>query len=233
MWYPLPFEIAGEKAMWNQVGPSKVWSLAPEAVRGPSLTCSDERHPIFPPLRALQNGLNLAVKVHPEFRQKLSLDLRKGEIQQYATMVIKGVKHLTQEKRLKELGLFSLEKRQHLSSVYKHLMGGNKTDRDRLFSVVSSARRGKNHKLEYRKFQTDVRKNFSYCMVKHWKRLPTEVVDSSSSEILKTLPGKCLSNLLGLLLWAGNWTGWSPGVPSNVNNFMLQVYTSLSDYTNS
>lgn len=42
-------------------------------------------------------------------------------------------------------------------------MGGCKTDRDRLFLVVSSERRGKGHKLKYRNFHKDIRKNFSYC----------------------------------------------------------------------
>lgn len=101
---------------------------------------------IFPALRALINALNLAAKEHPKFWQKLSLDLREGEIQQYASKVIKGLKHLTYRERLKELGLFSLEKRWHLTGVYKYLMGRSKTDRDRVFLVVSSEKRGSGHK---------------------------------------------------------------------------------------
>jgi len=118
---------------------------------------------MFPALKALRNALNLAAKEHPKFWQTLSLDLREAEIQQYATKVIQGPNHLTYEERLKELGLFSLEKRWHRTGVYKHLMGGSKINRDRLFLVVSSERRGNGHKLKYRKFHIDLRKNFSYC----------------------------------------------------------------------
>ena len=91
---------------------SSAWSLLS------SLLCSEEWHLLFPALKALRNALNLAVKEHPKFWQKLSLDLREGEIQKYTTKVIKGLKHLTYEGRLKELGLFSLDKRWHLTGVY-------------------------------------------------------------------------------------------------------------------
>lgn len=72
--------------------------------------CSEGWHLIFPALRALRNALTLAVKEHLKFWQKLSLDLREGEIQQYAAKVIKGLKHLTYEERLEELRLLSFFK---------------------------------------------------------------------------------------------------------------------------
>lgn len=132
------------------------WSSASSLLS--SLMCSEEWHLIFSALKALRNALNLAAKEHPKFWQKPSLDLKEGEIQQYATKVIKGLKYLTYDERLKELGLFSLEKRWHLTGVCKYLMGGSRTDRDRLFLVVSSERRGKGYKLEYRKCHIDLRK---------------------------------------------------------------------------
>jgi len=53
------------------------------------------------------------------------------------------------------------------------------------------------HKLKHRKFCLNVRKNFFPLRVmEHWNRLPREVVDSPSPEILKTFLDKVLCSLL-------------------------------------
>ena len=76
--------------------------------------------------------------------------------------MIKRLEHLSYEERLRELGLFSLEKRRlrgNLINVYKHLMGEN--EKERLLSVVPSDRtRGNGHKLINMKFHMNSRKNF-------------------------------------------------------------------------
>ena len=66
------------------------------------------------------------------------------------------------------------------------------------FSVVPSGRtRGNEYKLEHRKFQLSMQKNFFTAKVtEHWNRLPTEVV-RSPLEILKTHPNAALT---------GDWT---------------------------
>ncbi|MFV0960699.1 hypothetical protein QML37_30210, partial [Klebsiella pneumoniae] len=93
-------------------------------------------------------------------------------VQRRATKMLQGIKHVSYEDRLRELGLFSLEKRPDSSlSVSK---GCCKKEGDRLFSRDHCDRiRGNDFKLKEGRFRLDVRilMFFTTRVVRHWHRL--------------------------------------------------------------
>jgi len=113
--------------------------------------------------------------------------------------MVRGLEHLSYEERLRELGLFSPEKRRlrgDLRNAYKYLQDGRQEDAARLCSGVPRDRtRANGHKLKPRKFHLKT-KNFALRVMEHWNRLPREVVESPSLEIFHTRPDKVLCSLL-------------------------------------
>ena len=68
-------------------------------------------------------------------------------IQRRATQMIQGMEHLSYKDRLRELGLFILEKRRLQSDLIvasQYLKGGYRKEEDRLFSRVCGDRTGGN-----------------------------------------------------------------------------------------
>jgi len=84
---------------------------------------------------------------------------------------------------LRELGLFSLEKRRlqgDLIADFQYLKGAYKKDGDKLFSGACSDRiRGNGFKLKEGGFRLVIRKIFfTMRVVKYWKKLPRDGVNA-------------------------------------------------------
>lgn len=130
-------------------------------------------------VQAPLNQLMLICSLRPHLecwsQYKRDMDIPKG-LQQRATKMIKGQECLFYEEKLRELGLFSLEKKRltgNLVSGYQYLMVGGKECEVRLSSATSCEQtKGNRHKLKYKKFRLNVTKPlFAMRVVEYWKRL--------------------------------------------------------------
>ncbi|KFQ81142.1 hypothetical protein N335_03186, partial [Phaethon lepturus] len=134
----------------------------------------------------------------PQHRRDMHLLER---VQRRATKMIRGMEHFSCEERLRQLGLFTLEKRSlrgDLIAAFQYLKGAYKKDGDILFIRACSGRRRRNgFKLKEGRFRLDRRKKFfTIRVVRHWHRLPREVVDAPSLATFKVRLDGALSNLV-------------------------------------
>ncbi|PKU46649.1 hypothetical protein llap_3037 [Limosa lapponica baueri] len=125
---------------------------------------------------------------------KKDMDLLE-QVQRRAMKVIGGLENLSYEDRLRELELFSLEKRRlegDLKGRYLREDGEGLFIRD-----YSDKTRGNSFKVRECRFRLDIRKKFfTVRVVRHWNRLPREIVDAPSLEVYKTRLDGTLSNLV-------------------------------------
>ncbi|GAB0207985.1 mitochondrial enolase superfamily member 1 [Grus japonensis] len=134
----------------------------------------------------------------PQYRRDMELLER---VQRRAMKLIGGLEHLTYEDRLRELGLFSLEKRRlwgDLIVAFQYPKGAYRKDGEGLFMRECSDRtRGNGFMLKQGPFRLGVRKKFfTVRVVRHWNRLPREVVEAPSLEVFKARLDEALGNLV-------------------------------------
>ena len=116
-------------------------------------------------------------------------------------MMIRGLEHLPYKDRLRELGIFGLEnrsfQRDHMAA-FQYLKGAYRKAGDGLSIRASSDRtRGNGFKREEGRFRLDIRKKFFFVRVmRHWNRLPSDVVDTPSLKAFKGRLDGALSSLV-------------------------------------
>jgi len=107
-----------------------------------------------------------------------------------ATKMIRGLEHLSCEERLREMGLFSLEKRRlqrDLIAAFQYLKGPTRElERDFLQGPVVTGQGNNGFKLRQGRFRSGVRKKlFTVREVRPWHKLPREAVAAPSLAVFK------------------------------------------------
>ena len=148
------------------------------------------------------------VRPHLEYcvqawRPYLIKDIAKLErVQKRAVNMIRGLRAASYEGKLKELNLFSLEKRRvrgDLISAFRIMNGFDKIPPNMLFDFSENNRdlRGHSQKITKKHTRIDIRKfSFSQRVVNLWNNLPSDAVVCKSVESFKSHIDKHMSNMI-------------------------------------
>ncbi|GAB0181674.1 hypothetical protein GRJ2_000632700 [Grus japonensis] len=157
------------------------------------------REVILPLYSSMRPHLEYCIQLWgPQYRRDMEL---LEQVQRRATKMIGRLEHLSYEDRLRELELFSLEKRRlqgDLIAALQYLKGAYKKSGEGLFTRACRDRtRGNGFKLKEGRFSLDIRKKFfTVRVVRHWHRLPREAVDVPSLEVFKARLDGALGNVV-------------------------------------
>jgi len=144
---------------------------------------------------------NLAFREYRMLRlqHKKDMDLLE-QVQRRATKTVQGVEHHSYEDRLRELRLFSLQKRRlqgDLIAAFQYLKGAYRKDGENLIKACCDRTRSNGFKLKEGRFTLDRRKKFfTIRVMKHCNTLPREAVEAPSLKTFKVRLDGAQSNLI-------------------------------------
>uniref|UniRef100_A0A674KBD5 Reverse transcriptase domain-containing protein n=1 Tax=Terrapene triunguis TaxID=2587831 RepID=A0A674KBD5_9SAUR len=128
-------------------------------------------------------------------------ELKLERVQRRATRMIRGMENLSYEKRLKELGLFSLTKRRLRGdriALFKYIRGINTKEGEELFQLSTNVdTRTNGYKLAMGKFRLEIRQHFLTIRgVKFWNSLPRETVGAKDPSGFKIRLDKFMEGMV-------------------------------------
>ena len=148
--------------------------------------------------------------------------------------MIRGLQHLPYKDRLRELGLFILERRRlwvDLIAAVQYLKGAYKQEGSQLFERGDNSRtRGNGFKLKEGRFQLDVRgKFFTMRVVRCWNSCPERLwMPRPSLEVFEARLDGALGSLGWYEMWrlvalpvVGGWSFMALEVPSNPGHSVM------------